>query len=352
MTYRSRSPFASLSRAFSLGGATLASIVAMYSSAALADQAATSPRETWHHDIQQGYQQLNRTTESLAEAFTPGCDALDQDALAAHWLDAYQAWQAVRFVDFGPIEVDSRAWQLQFWPDNKNLVGSRIASRLRQETAVTPADIAAAGVAEQGFPALEYLLFDDAMTQHSLQQPNACALAQAISQHLAQVASELNRDWQAFRSHYLATDSYSEATVHAALQSLEILEDKRLGEPLGMMGAPANGYRAEAWRSDASITLATATLEGLQAHFVPGLARWLSQQHQDELAAAFSDQLKDTLDQARQLDTGIAAGLQDDQARQQLATLYLEVAQLRQVLGDEIAPALGIVRGFNSSDGD
>ena len=33
-------------------------------------------------------------------------------------------------------------------------------------------------------------------------------------------------------------------------------------------------------------------------------------------------------------------------------SLYLDISQLRHLLGNEIAGELGLVRGFNSSDGD
>jgi len=322
----------------------------------------STPRSVWHHDIGLGYRQLASRTEALAEHLKASCGeaGIDRPALRSEWLAAYQAWQAVRFVDFGPIEVDSRAWQLQFWPDAKNLVGTRVGARLRQDAPVSADDIAEAGVAEQGFPALEVLLYDDVMASHSLGEPLPCALAGAIGSHLVAVSDAVVADWQAFAPHYLATDSYNEATLHGAMQSLETLEDKRLGEPLGLMGAAPNAYRAEAWRSGQSVALAAASLAGLQQYFQPGLATWLDQAGHAELGDAFARQLEDTLDQAEAIDTGIVDALADHSdgdssspaAQQELATLYLEVAQLRALLDDQIAPALGVVKGFNSSDGD
>ncbi|WP_348828013.1 imelysin family protein [Halomonas sp. RT37] len=322
----------------------------------------STPRSVWHHDIGLGYRQLASRTQALAERLKASCGeaGVDRPALRSEWLAAYQAWQAVRFVDFGPIEVDSRAWQLQFWPDAKNLVGTRVGARLRQDAPVGADDIAEAGVAEQGFPALEVLLYDDVMASRSLGDPLPCALAGAIGSHLVAVSDAVVADWQAFAPHYLATDSYNEATLHGAMQSLEILEDKRLGEPLGLMGAAPNAYRAEAWRSGQSVALAAASLAGLQQYFEPGLATWLDQAGHAELGDAFARQLEDTLDQAEAIDTGIVDALANHAdgdssspaAQQELATLYLEVAQLRALLDDQIAPALGVVKGFNSSDGD
>ncbi|MAY72537.1 MAG: peptidase M75, Imelysin [Halomonas sp.] len=322
----------------------------------------SSPRSVWHQDIGLGYRQLASRTQALAKRLEASCGEaeVDRPALRSEWLAAYQAWQAVRFVDFGPIEVDSRAWQLQFWPDAKNLVGTRVGARLRRDTPVSADDIAEAGVAEQGFPALEVLLYDDVMASRSLGDPLPCALAGAIGTHLVAVSDAVIADWQAFAPHYLATDSYNEATLHGAMQSLEILEDKRLGEPLGLMGAAPNAYRAEAWRSGQSVALAAASLAGLEQYFQPGLETWLDQAGHAELGDAFARQLEDTLEQAEAIEGGIVDALDDSidgepkhpSSRQALATLYLEVAQLRALLDDQIAPALGVVKGFNSSDGD
>lgn len=337
-----------------------------------ADEA--SPRALWHRHIGALYGRLEDASERLHEQASTLCsadgssgsssDSSSKEQLRARWLDAYRAWQAVRFVDFGPIELDSRAWQLQFWPDDKNLVGTRMAARLRQDTPMTAEAIASAGVAEKGFPALEYLLYDEAMGAGSLEEPIACSLTQAISSHLVDITTQLSEDWQAFGPHYLATDSYNDATVHGAMQLLDVMEDKRLGKPLGMMGSPANAYRAEAWRSDASISLVEASLAGLKEGFMPGLRAYFDsqagQEEKDESGAelmdAFAAQLEHTLDQAHAIDGGIASALgdelDDDSHRQELGSLYLNVAQLREQLNRQIAAELGIVRGFNSSDGD
>lgn len=328
--------------------------------------AGESPRAIWHQDIGSLYQQLVDTSTRLHEATQAHCASdgstentanSSTENLQAHWLDAYRAWQAVRFVDFGPIELESRAWQLQFWPDDKNLVGTRMAARLREEAAPTAQKIAQAGVAEKGFPALEYLFYDDAMSNAALDQPVACGLAEAVSAHIQKLSTQLATDWQDFGPHYLATDSDSEATVHGAMQLLDIMEDKRLGKPLGMMGSPANAYRAEAWRSDASVALLEASLAGLKDGFLPGLRAYAAAQgapdaNHTDLLEAFDTQLDHTLAQAGALEDGIASGLENANSQQALGSLYLNVAQLRELLNRQIAAELGIVRGFNSSDGD
>lgn len=314
-----------------------------------------SPRGVWHGAVEMQYAELSAASERLEASATRFCQAPDEalrQRLENDWLSAYQAWQGVRFIQFGPVEQNSRGWQLQFWPDRKNLVGSKVNSWLKASNAADAQDIANDSVAIQGFPAVEYLLYDDSIDEEALSDANGCGLMLAITTHLADTTSALHRDWQAFSEHYLETPTYTETTLASAIQALEILEDKRLGEPMGLKGAPANGYLAEAWRSEQTIRLVESSLEGLRTGFLPGLTALLREADALPLAEAFRDQLDKTLAQARELPPGLVPSLEDDEAFRGLQSLYLDISQLRHLLGSEIAGELGLVRGFNSSDGD
>ncbi|QNI03784.1 imelysin family protein [Halomonas sp. SH5A2] len=319
----------------------------------------TTPRDIWHGAVEMQYAELSAASERLETSATRFCQGPDEalrQRLENDWLSAYQAWQAVRFIQFGPVEQNSRGWQLQFWPDRKNLVGRKVNGWLKAPDAPDAEAIAGDSVAIQGFPALEYLLYDDAMDQQALSEPNACALMQAITTHIADTTSALQRDWQAFGEHYLDTSDdtqhYTEATLASAIQALELLEDKRLGEPMGLKGAPANGYLAEAWRSGQTVRLVESSLEGLRTGFLPGLTALLREADALPLAEAFRDQLDKTLAQASELPPGLVPALDDEAAFRGLQSLYINISQLRHLLGNEIAGELGLVRGFNSSDGD
>lgn len=314
-----------------------------------------APRDIWHGAVEMQYAELSAASERLEASAARFCQAPDESLrqrLENDWLSAYQAWQAVRFIQFGPIEQNSRGWQLQFWPDRKNLVGRKVNGWLKAPDAPDAQAIASDGVAIQGFPALEYLLYDDTMDEQALSDANACALMQAITTHLADTTSALHRDWQAFGEHYRETADYTETTLTSAIQALELLEDKRLGEPMGLKGAPANGYLAEAWRSEQSVRLVESSLEGLRTGFLPGLTALLREADALPLAEAFRDQLDKTLAQASEQPPGLVPALEDEEAFRGLQSLYLDISQLRHLLGNEIAAELGLVRGFNSSDGD
>ncbi len=231
----------------------------------LADDDAPQARERWHQAIDQRYGVLVDASERLeasADRFCEQPDTSHRRRLTQDWLEAYQAWQAVRFVDFGPIEQQSRAWQLQFWPDRKNLVGRKMQAWLAADQPPSAEQIADGSVAAQGFPALEYLLFDDAMQDDEAlttrrlrpdaghRQPPG-GWHQRPTPRLATFRRPLSAHRQLYRRH-----------PARRLLALETLEDKRLGSPMGLTGGAPNGYLAEAWRSGRSIRLIEAPCTG------------------------------------------------------------------------------------------
>nr|WP_298411059.1 imelysin family protein [uncultured Halomonas sp.] len=321
----------------------------LLSSSAWADDA--EPKERWYIAISGQYQTLQDESAALAGTLQNGCQ--NPNAVRNAWLAAYKAWQRVRYVDFGPIEQQSRAWQLQFWPDRKNLIAKKVDAWLKAPNPPTPEQVAADSVALKGFPALEYLLFESENGDTiPLESPQGCALAGAIGQHLATTTQALNQDWQAFEEHYLSTEGYTETTVESALHGLQILDDKRLAEPMGLRGKSRNGYLADAWRSGESVTLIAASLAGLEQSFVPGAQALLQQEGETELGQELEETLSETRALAESLPSGLAPALEDEQAYKGLQRLYVQVEQLRQLMEYKIAPALNITQGFNSSDGD
>ncbi|WP_048305584.1 imelysin family protein [Halomonas sp. PR-M31] len=321
----------------------------LLSSSAWADDA--EPKERWYSAIGGQYQALQNESTALADTLQEGCQ--NPDTIRDAWLAAYKAWQRVRYVDFGPIEQRSRAWQLQFWPDRKNLIARKVDAWLKAPNPPTPEQVAADSVALKGFPALEYLLFESENgNEVPLESPQGCALAGAIGQHLATTTQALNQDWQAFEEHYLSTEGYTETTVESALHGLQILDDKRLAEPMGLRGKSRNGYLADAWRSSESIALIAASLAGLEQSFLPGAQALLQQESEAELGQELEETLSETRALAESLPSGLAPALEDEQAYKGLQRLYVQVEQLRQLMEYKIAPALDIKQGFNSSDGD
>ncbi|WP_323751344.1 imelysin family protein [Marinobacter sp.] len=333
-------------------------VAASFSYAAASANEPQSARAGWYPSIQSGYDLLAEETEQLAEQASTYCAAPSEDARAQlehQWRDAFMAWQHVRFVDFGPVENNNLAWQFQFWPDPKNLVARKAGYLTKSDQPITAEVIEQSGVAVQGFPMLEYLLFDEALSssERALPSTHSCALLTRVTRHLASNSEQLTADWQHFKTPYLNTESYHVATLKAAMATLEILEERRLAKPMGLRGnGKRNPYITDAWRSGTSLLSVEATLLGLQQHFLPGFLTLLEQNGEQDLADRIQHQFKATLDNFPAANRPVTTLMSDDNAFRILQGLYVDVSQLTTLVNDQAAVALGIVRGFNSSDGD
>ena len=327
-------------------------------SVALAETPDQQAMTQWYEGIQTGYQLFAEESQALADTAKRYCaDPSDQghEELETAWLDAFLAWQRVRFVDFGPVETDNRVWQFQFWPDPKNLIARKAKNLLKSEEPITAELIDQSGVAVQGFPMLEYLLFDPKVAQGkmALPAPKTCTLFTAVADHAAGNSETLSTDWQAFRSQYLENAQYRDTTIRAGMSGLEILEERRLAQPMGLRGnGKRTPYITDAWRSGNSLRTVEATVSGLRQYFLPGLITLLENTDDKDLADRIDEQFDEVLDNFPAAFVPTTEAMQNDDQFRLLQNLYVDVSQLATQVNDQAAVTLGVVRGFNSSDGD
>ncbi len=318
-------------------------------------------RALWHQEIEAGYQNLVEQSRAFAEQTDNWCQqpaaesAKSRASVEQAWLDSFRAWQAVRFVDFGPIETDNRAWQFQFWPDPKNLIARKARYLLTSDEAPTAQTIDESGVAVQGFPMAEYLLFDEQLnnTDRALPADRTCQVLKLVAGNIADNSAEQLQDWQALEPAYVGNEQYRDTSIRAGMAALEILEERRLAQPMGLRGTGKRSvYTADAWRSGQSLDSIEATVRGLQQHFLPGLTLLLERSNQPELAARIEQQFAEVLANYPALRTPMAPLLADNREFARLQGLYVDISQLTTLVTDQAAVALGVIRGFNSSDGD
>ena len=94
-------------------------------SAALTDSVLLPAYGAWH--------QSNQKLAESAQAFCAG----QQDLGAAQqvFLTDAASWAALQPLMVGPLAEGNRAWQVQFWPDKKNLVQRQVeALRVERES--------------------------------------------------------------------------------------------------------------------------------------------------------------------------------------------------------------------------
>lgn len=326
-------------------------------SAALAEQVIYRAHQQW--------QASNQQLASSAKEFCQGEQDLAQTR--ADFLQAQQAWAGLQPLLIGPLNEGNRAWQVQFWPDKKNLVARQVKQFLKANPQPDLAAVERGSVVVQGLSAYEYMLFDAEINLNDVvQKQRYCPLLENIAVHQQQLADEVISQWQG-KDGMLAQLSafpnqrYAEplealtAILQAQVISLDGLK-KKLGTPLGRSDKNiAQPYQAQSWRSQASLSNLSAEIES-------ALALWqgVDTQSLRGLLAADNAGLVKQIDAAYvQAQQELAAFKQpltvllgDEQQRQALFVLYESFDRLHRLHEKEVARALGVQLGFNAHDGD
>ena len=302
-----------------------------------------------------GYAELVEETAALASVAETSCQP-GEAPLEAAYHGAFDAWMAVSHITFGPAEADGRYFALSFWPDTRGMTGRGLSELIADEDPVVqdPDDYATVSIAARGFFALDFLLFDPAVSQAG-DAAYRCALVQAITTDIATTAFAVFSDWgtefgdlmlsAVTNERFQTPDEATRVLFSALTTGLEFNADLRLGRPLGSFDAPRPN-RAEARRSGRSLRNVEVSLTALS-----GLAHALSAGDptlQEDIAQAFQA----AFDRIATLDDPVFAGVSDPQGRLRVEALQQRIQDIRTLVSTELGPSLGVAAGFNSLDGD
>ena len=306
---------------------------------------------------------------ALVEACADGRPTPGEAGPAYH--AAMDAWMAVQHLRFGPSELFLRADRIEFWPDKRGVVGRHLAQLLsgHDAQALEPQTFASGSVAVQGFPALERLIFDseDAIWATRF----GCDVVRAIGSNLKSVAADLEQDWRdgdtafarlvtgagAGNAHYFDAKEASLDFAKALRGALLLVQDYKLGRPLGDAPAAARSSRAESWRSGRSLRNVAINLKAAQALYEGGGETSFSAVTRAQPQGAELDQrIRATLGRliaaAEAQPDSLVAALEAPDGWQKLNAIRTEARQLLELLGGPLSEALGLQMGFNSYDGD
>ena len=305
---------------------------------------------------------------SLAQSSKAFC-AEQQDLGEARkaFLSSQSAWAELQTQLVGPMAEGNRAWQVQFWPDKKNLVARQVQALVNAKPELSSAELAKSSVVVQGLTAYEYLLFDPQLNlQDKAQKARYCPLLQAIAEHQQSLANQTLQQWQGqagaleeFKK--FPNQRYADAgeaitdILRTQISAIDGLK-KKLGAPLGRQskGLP-QPYQAEAWRSQASLSNIAAALAGAERLWhgaeQDGIQALLGADRAElkqRIDAAYSD----TREKLAKLQRPLGELLSDASGRQALNQFYDSLNVLHRLHEGELAAALGVQLGFNAHDGD
>jgi len=314
------------------------------------------------------YTQWSEADRRLAASAIAFCaDNQTLDEAHAAFVHAQTAWAGLQPLLIGPMGEGNLAWQVQFWPDKKNLVARQVTALLKTKPELTQADLDNASVVVQGLSAYEYVLFDSSI---DLADPTTrtryCPLLTAIGEHQQQLAASVLQQWQdkdgmADQLRSFPNQRYAEPSeaiaelLRVQVTALDGLK-KKLGAPLGRQtkGHP-QPYQADGWRSDTTLSNIAATVKGAESLWLgadqDGLRALLGAEQAD-LAKRIDAGYADLLQQLKAMPEPFGKMLANEESRAQLDALYQRIDQLHRLHQLELARALGVQIGFNAHDGD
>lgn len=310
--------------------------------------------------------------QAIEKVFVPAVVALEKhtselqsslrnDCRGDKTRDAFKSTVAVfseiEYYRLGVVNQNNRAERLFFWPDRK-ATGQKQMRRLLKDPKRDQLDansLSKKSVALQGLPALERILF--ASTEDSTGKD--CKVASAIVGNMQNIAAQMKNDWQAAdgisnqllegsqQSLYRNSTEAMAAILTLSDSALLVLSDKKLSLILkGLEQAESIPKSAPFWRSDMTLRHLSGNLNGIENLLRDGgFARVAGV----ESPLKFEFRTAHTmLDAAR--DAYETGDIETMSSR--LLAVQLIVQGLRAMVLETISPALGVVTGFNSSDGD
>jgi len=292
----------------------------------------------------------NESTQ-LSELVSAYCASTsDLEVVKEQWHQTMLAWMALQGQERGPESALAQSWNIQFWPDKKNTTGRKMSSLIQRPLAWSQQDIAQQSVTVQGLGSIEWLLYDKASNLSG--NAVTCDTAQAISKNLEINADRIARAWG--NNPWIDLDEKQWESEYIALLSNQLeYSMKKMSRPLANFGKP-RPYFAESWRSETSMRNLKANVEAMQALYFAngtGLDALLREKGKATLADSISNQFAMTVE-TWPGDESLFDMLQTKQGYQKAYSQYNKLEQLKYLIHEEVAIELGVIIGFNATDGD
>lgn len=305
------------------------------------------------------HQQWHASNTALLDSSRAWCaDEQGLKGLKHAFHGAQTAWSRLQPLMVGPLAEGNRSWQVQFWPDKRNMVARQTEALLEEFPELDQQQLDGASVVVQGLTAFEYVLFDDQVAIADNRE-RYCPLLVGIARHQQRLSSEVLDLWQqpggmleqltTFpNDRYANADEALGGILRVQVTGVDTLK-KKLGTPMGRLnnGVP-QPYQAEAWRSRHSTENLLASLDGAQAVWERVRSLVGDAQLVGDIDAAY----KSVRDKLAVLPAPLMAMVQDKANQPQLQSLYADLDGLENLQQTDLARHLGIQIGFNANDGD
>ncbi|MCW0207897.1 imelysin family protein [Achromobacter veterisilvae] len=278
------------------------------------------------------------------------------------------AWSGVEILRFGPLVQANRYERLAFWPDTRGVMPKQVQALIaaQDDALLKPGALSGRSVAVQGLPALEYVLYGEPALLEQGGAPGfayACGYARAVAANVAAISRDVAQAWsaqgdfgrqfahpQADNDLYRDPQEVAAEAMKALSTGLQFARDVKIVPVLGDTAAAARPKRAAFWRSKLSTRLLAANVDGLKAFYLAGAYplpagdAWMDASVRGELASAAQ-----TL---RAVPVPLEPALAEEEGRRLLTLASLTLKNAKAIVDQDLAPALGVMIGFNALDGD
>lgn len=318
---------------------------------------------------QASYMQWWHNNRNLAGSAQDFCSGKQDLAMARQVFEGTnKTWEALQPLMIGAIAENNRAWQVQFWPDKKNLVARQVKQLINRKPDLTQADLEKASVVVQGLSAYEYLLYDkDIDFNNPEQKDKYCHLLTTIAKHQEMLAQSVYDTWNQKGGMLSDLSQYPNEQFAEPLEALTIMLQaqvtaldslkKKLGAPMGrgLKQPTAAPFQAEGWRSGLSLSNMQATVESAQKLWLGvndlGL-RQLALEQDKAIVTRIDQAYTDVLTNLAGFDKPLTELVVDSSQAEKLENLYKSFDRLHRLHERELARVLGVQLGFNANDGD
>ncbi|MCP9201215.1 imelysin family protein [Gramella sp. GC03-9] len=320
----------------------------------------------------EAFQASSQSLENATEAYVNDPSAGTLSALKQQYRDSYLQFQTVSMFEIGKAEQLGYRRYLNTYPTNTSAIESKIESG--SYNLELPSSFA-----EQGFPAMDYLLYGLGSSEETIQAFTAGENAETYRAYLLDVAKRINSltaevttAWQGdFRDQFVentsssATGSVDRFSNDYVMYFEKFLRSGKIGYPAGAFTGSPSPENAEAvYAGDLSKELYIKAFEAFQDFYFgrnfnssgngPSYKQYLeyldSMKDGADLSVLIEDRFQAIESQSEQLDDNFKSQVQNNNTTMLAAFDELQKAVV--LLKVDMMQALSISVDYVDSDGD
>ncbi|KAA9327426.1 imelysin family protein [Adhaeribacter soli] len=303
-----------------------------------------------------GMQQQLQVLEPAVNAFLANPTAANQQVLKPVFKDAYLQFQRIAVYQLGPAETVMLNNFLNMFPANTATIENNISRGSYDLTGNLSVD-------QQGFPALDYLLFSpDAVQQ--LNDPNSAnrkKYVQDLMTRMKSLTGTVLTEWNnSYRAQFIGNTKADVGSplgfmINRFAFEMDQLKGPRIGWPFGKQsGGIVFADKCEAYYSGISRDLAVENLSSLKKAYMggngSGIDDYLVALKKEQLNTDVLNQFDLTINKLKAIPDPLSASFTNNPA--QVDAAYREIQTLLTLLKTDVASATGVRITYQDSDGD